>query len=352
MPIINLPPLLRPNKKRKRMFIIDQHSGEDEILIPMDMSTPSTAGITLTFASGSLYMDWDDGGGKIPFVTGIELTKTYVTPGTYVGRITGSFDQITQCIIDNSKITTISNLVTGLLTNFRINQNLYSGTIDMTNANVSGTFFCYSNSALTGITFANSGNGQLTNCTISACNISSLDFSNVTLAGTYNSSLNSSLSSITFASSGNGAMTNFQTSSCALTSLDVSVFGLSNIFRVYNNSSLTSITFASSGNGTMNSFLLYSCDLGYVDFTVGGLNFSANNCTLRVDDNSMTAAEVNHILVDCYSLVSGESPGGDYTGRLINIAGTNAAPDGTSGGYDGLTAKTNLQGKGFTVTTS
>ena len=32
--------------------------------------------------------------------------------------------------------------------------------------------------------------------------------------------------------------------------------------------------------------------------------------------------------------------------------GTNAAPDGSSGGFDGLTAKTNLQGKGITVTTN
>ncbi|MCJ7802748.1 MAG: hypothetical protein MUP82_10375 [Candidatus Marinimicrobia bacterium] len=48
----------------------------------------------------------------------------------------------------------------------------------------------------------------------------------------------------------------------------------------------------------------------------------------------------------------GEGVGGNYTGRFINIAGTNAAPDGTSGGFDGLTAKTNLQGKGFAVITN
>jgi hypothetical protein len=66
----------------------------------------------------------------------------------------------------------------------------------------------------------------------------------------------------------------------------------------------------------------------------------------------MTAAEVNHILVDLANLVSGEGVGGDYTGRRIYMYGTNAAPDSSSGGYDGLTAKANLQAKGITVNTN
>ena len=37
---------------------------------------------------------------------------------------------------------------------------------------------------------------------------------------------------------------------------------------------------------------------------------------------------------------------------VINVRGTNAAPDGSSGGYDGLTAKANLIAKGFTVNTN
>lgn len=61
----------------------------------------------------------------------------------------------------------------------------------------------------------------------------------------------------------------------------------------------------------------------------------------------MTAAEVNKILVDIDTISDSVS-----TGRTLQIHGTNAAPDSTSGGYDGITAKNNLITKGWTVTTS
>jgi hypothetical protein len=41
-----------------------------------------------------------------------------------------------------------------------------------------------------------------------------------------------------------------------------------------------------------------------------------------------------------------------FTGRAIDIGGNNAAPDATSGGYDGIAAKNALIAKGITVTTS
>ena len=75
------------------------------ILITMDMSTPSTAGINLTFASGSIRIDWKEGGGKVPFVSGVELTHTYITPGTYIAEISGDLENITKFIADNSNIT-------------------------------------------------------------------------------------------------------------------------------------------------------------------------------------------------------------------------------------------------------
>ena len=61
----------------------------------------------------------------------------------------------------------------------------------------------------------------------------------------------------------------------------------------------------------------------------------------------MTAAEVNQILVDLDTNSTNA-----FTNRIISIAGTNAAPDTTSGGLNGSAAKTNLVGKGFTVTTN
>lgn len=81
------------------------------------------------------------------------------------------------------------------------------------------------------------------------------------------------------------------------------------------------------------------------DFAIGGMHMNGNNSTLLINNNNMSVADVNHIL---YDLDSTSASG--YTGRVINIGGTNADPDSSSGGYDGLAAKAALEGKGFTIT--
>lgn len=138
-----------------------------------------------------------------------------------------------------------------------------------------------------------------------------------------------------------------------LDSLDISMltylgnsFVSGSILDVSGNSNLNYISLPTA-NGHLATYDLSSCDLEYVDFTSLSQMTNGNSRQFLLQDNSMTAAEVNHILVDLDGLSSG-----GYTGRVINIAGTNAAPDGSSGGYDGLTAKSNLQTKGFTVTTN
>ena len=75
-------------------------------------------------------------------------------------------------------------------------------------------------------------------------------------------------------------------------------------------------------------------------------SISATTTEFRADGNALTtAAHINEILVraDAAGAVNG----------LLNVSGgTNAAPDGSSGGFDGLTARANLIGKGWTVTTN
>ena len=135
-------------------------------------------------------------------------------------------------------------------------------------------------------------------------------------------------------------------------SLDLSgLTGLGGHFRIYSNPLLTSITNPTSSQ-IFTNYYASSCNLDYIDFTTLANMLSVNNSNIRLQDNGMTVTDVNHILVDLYSLISGEAVGGDYTGRTINISGTNAAPDGSSGGFDGTTAVTNLQGKGIAVSTS
>ncbi len=180
--------------------------GSTNILITMDMTTPSTAGIFLTFASGSLTIDWDDGGGDIPFVSNVELTKTYTVSGIKVAEIKGDFANITKLRADNNKITNISNLQTGLLTDLRLNDNLLSS-LNLSSSTVSGTFFLFNNPTLASVGFATSGNGIITNTLLFGCAFTALDFTNVGLGGTAQAYGMSSLTSVIFATSGNAAFT-------------------------------------------------------------------------------------------------------------------------------------------------
>ncbi len=423
-----------------KLTLLDISLFVEGIDIPLDMSTPSTAGFNLTFASGNLFMDWDDGGGLIPFVSGVELLKIYTTPGTKNIKISGSLENITAFVADSSKITTVINLKTSLLTALFLNLNLLSGNLDLSLAPISGTLALQSNSGLTSITFATSGNALMTIIGLELCDLTALDFSNVPVSGLLRVYSNPNLATLLFATSGNSKVTDFQGQSCAYSTLDFSnvpiggsflahsnpnlatlifstsgnsivtsfqahtcvyaTLDLSNVpigglflihlnpnltsiifatsgnskmtagalrscnfstldfsnvpvggvLQLNNNPNLASVTFSTTGNSVLTSLDAYSCNLNYVDTTNLALN--ANNCNWQFQNNLMVVADVNHMLVDFYSLVSGEGVGGDFTGRTILIFGTNAAPDGSSGGFNGTQAVIDLTAKGITVTTS
>jgi len=123
--------------------------------------------------------------------------------------------------------------------------------------------------------------------------------------------------------------------------------GLSNDIQLQDNPNMTGIT----NPATTQTILFYfanSCDLGYVDFTVMPNMTDINNCDIQLQGNSMTTAEVNQILVNLDSI----SVAGSFTGRSINIAGSNSAPDGSAGGFNGDAAVTSLIAKNFSVTTT
>lgn len=321
---------------------------EEKILITMTPTASYTVGFKLVF-SGSMYIDFKDGAGIEVLTSGIEKTHIYVSASTYIAEITGDLDNITQFIADNNRITGITGLKTGLLTVFNISNNLYVGNLDLSNAAISGTFHIFANFGMTGITTASSGNGVVTSWLSYQTGLSGIiDLSNIPISTTFWSHICPDLETYTFASSGNGVVNDMRIYSGGLEYLDLSNIQVRSL-QVRSNTNMTSLTLNSS-NGLLNAIRAYLSDLGYIDFT--GCSLAANNVLISIYSNNMTATEVNHILVDLYSLVSSEGVGGDYTGRSIDISGTNAAPDGTSGGYDGLTAKTNLQGKGFTVTTN
>jgi hypothetical protein len=60
--------------------------------------------------------------------------------------------------------------------------------------------------------------------------------------------------------------------------------------------------------------------------------------------NGWSASIVNQVL----AAIDGISASG-FASRIIYIGGTNADPDTTSGGFNGVAARTSLQAKNFTV---
>ena len=83
---------------------------------------------------------------------------------------------------------------------------------------------------------------------------------------------------------------------------------------------------------------------GYVNFwPISGS--SSNNIYIRFENNSWDTSIVNHVLYDLDQI--------GWTGGTLFIGGTNDAPDGSTGGYDGSTAKANLLlSKSWVVSTS
>ena len=139
--------------------------------------------------------------------------------------------------------------------------------------------------------------------------------------------------------------------SCNLTgTLDLSgLSGLGGDFRAYTNPLLTGITNPTSSQ-VFTGYQVNDCDLDYVDFTPL-VNANLNGITLQLQNNDMIVDDVNHILVDLLANAVANSAG--WSNVILNISGTNAAPDSTSGGYDGLAAITDLETiYGWSITTS
>jgi len=92
-------------------------------------------------------------------------------------------------------------------------------------------------------------------------------------------------------------------------------------------------------------FSLHSCDFDYIPFTFFesanlATSVTFGNPRIALQNNNMIADDVNHILVD-FSNNATNNPSG-WSNVVLNIGGSNASPDVSSGGYDGLSAITFL----------
>jgi hypothetical protein len=243
-----------------------------------------------------------------------------------------------------------------------------TGNLNLPLSGLGGDFWVQSNSGLTSVTHVPSSQ-IFTNYLANNCNLTgNLNLPLSGLGVSFQVGNNPNLTGITHVTSSQNFLT-YGAHNCNLTgTLDLSpltnlgynpiddTFG---VITLHDNPNLTNIIFPNSTQSFRNAgtnsdaFSIYFCDLGYVDFKplsgatlVSGATAGIPRITLQ--DNNMTAAHVNHILVD-FSGNATYNPTG-WSNVNLNIGGTNASPDPTSGGYDGLAAISFLTGSPYNWT--
>jgi len=273
---------------------------------------------------------------------------------------------------DNSLLTGVTFDMTGTSNNFNefkiFNCNL-TGNLDLSTVSdiLGGSFSVANNPNLTGITFSSSGNTHIniglstTYMRFDGCNLTgNLNMSGITgLSTTFFVTGNNNLTGITHGPSVN-TITSYLAQGVDLQGThDMSMLtGLGGRVSLYLNTGMTNVllpvsvsTFSNGGTGLVTSSLgFYGCDLGYVDFKPLSGATLTDGVRIRLQDNNMTASEVNQILVDFSGNATYNLTGWDSID--LNIGGTNADPDISSGGYDGLAAVSFLTGspQNWTIT--
>lgn len=255
----------------------------------------------------------------------------------------------------NTLLTSITfpAIPTGVnFTNFEVNGNNLTGVLNISQfAKLGGVMRFSNNPLLTSIVFASviTGANPVTAIQAFNCNLTgNLDISMFTTArGDIEVNNNPLLTSITFPVS-TGNVQTIYCYSCNITGvLDVSSFSnLGNVAAGIDlqgrvNPLLTQVILPSNNNPAL-VFSFENCSLTTVNFISMPKLTEINACNIRFQNNGMTAAQVNQMLIDLDTNATNA-----FTGRQIVANGTNAAPTGA-----GLTAKASLISKGFTVTTN
>jgi hypothetical protein len=273
----------------------------------------------------------------------------------------------------NSKLTGITNPISSsVFTNYECWGCDITGQLDLsTLTGLGGNVSLQDNLNLTGVTFPNT-NTLFNRLTIYQSNlIGNLNLTGLTaLGGNFGVFTNPNLTGITHGPTSQ-TFTNYEVYNCNLIgTLDLSTLvnlggsssGLTvGVVKTYSNSGITNIIFPNSSKFFKNdsnfesggAFSLYGCNLDYIDFKtlsgatlVSGVTQGVPRISLR--DNGMNADDVNHILVD-FSSNTTYNPTG-WSNINLNIGGTNAEPDSSSGGYDGLAAISFLTGSPYNWT--
>jgi len=305
-------------------------SGGDPVAFTFQSIKAVATAYSVTY-TGSDTITWTDG------------TDTYTGASiTFLNWNDTSLKTVTVTVVDFENITNITGFVNGV-----------SGIVNCGNfTGFAFNFNCYSNSTLTQvIPPTDSPKYHIYNNDITGIlDFSTVEDSSFQLKGYSNSSLTGFLQpQIAFTSSV------FYLYNCDFTgTLTINNCTIGQFFKMNGNSNLTDIVHKTQSAATK-IYWVNDCDLDYYDLTVISSFLKIDNFDLQMQDSLIVVADVNHFLVDFAAMVVGESGGGDYTGRDIDISGTNDAPNdgtGAGGGYDGDQAVLDLVAMGITVTTS
>ena len=261
-------------------------------------------------------------------------------------------------VYSNSNLTGITHSPSlNNFTNYNANACGLRGNLDVSMLKLGGSFVVSSNSNLTGVTHSLSPN-IFTSYRAGSCNlIGNLDLRSFSgLGGNFQVFSNSNLTGVTHTASTQN-FSYYNVNSCNLQgTLDLrmlSGFGQSSPgsinVRLDLNTGLTNVLFPAvttyfrnqqniTGNG---AFVMNSCNFDYIDFKpLSGATLltgvSYGNPIIYLPSNNMSTGDVNHILDDFLYNATNNSVG--WSNINLNIAGSNSAPDSSSGGYDGLSA--------------
>lgn len=256
---------------------------------------------------------------------------------------------------------------TNVINSFLIDQcNIY-GRVDLSGyTNLGGSINLSNNINITGVTFPNSSLG------ISSFQIGNNNFthdlviSGLTGMGGIIQFTNVKSSNIIFPNSSNN-ITLFVMNSCkSLSSLDLtSLSGLGGTVSLQANTGVTSYTLAKNSRPITNltisqSPLVTSLDLSPLSGVIGNISISYNTSLTNLILPSVFGGPVTFLYVaGCslpasginYVLYTADNAGWT-NGTLYADGGTNSAPDGSSGGYNGTASTLSLISKGWSITTN
>jgi hypothetical protein len=330
----------------------------DDLIGILDLSNDAFKSLTSIYLSSNPLMT------GVTFPSSITGTVSYLS--MYSTGITGNLDLTKFTTFSSTALiylssnpsmtgVTFANSITGTISYLSIYSTGITGNLNLTKFtafSLDAKIYLSSNPSMTSVTFANFITGTISTLQIYLTGITgNLDLTKFTTFST-NASIylysNPLMTSVTFANSITGTIILLQIDSTGITgNLDLTqftTFGPAAFLLLNSNPSMTGVTFASSITGIIKTLRIDSNpNLAYVDFSK--LVTAVASLSWQMQNNNWSAAIVNQVL----SIINSISATG-FTGRVINIGGSNVDPDSTSGGFDGVAARTALQAKSFTVT--